>query len=508
MPDPISSLRRASCRSVSLDEKEPVTPIRRAPWFAVLFMIAASFFSGNVIIPFVPFLVLKLFPELDKTQVGTRSGFLDGAYFLGIVFGGPIWGRLADVVGRRIALLWGVFAATGFSVAFGFCDNYILALGIRFAWGISGANITICRTLLAEISDHTNRARTFTAIALGIILGRLLGNGVGGLLSEPAKKYSCLNIQFFNEYPFALPVFVASFLNLASLIASFLYLPETKQKRPNAEVLKARLLSPTTQVEKIERPGICDILRRPKSLALLFSTCFVSLTHAIYVVIFTLWVLNDKDDYGFEFGTSAIGMVRVFAVPTDLLLQLVLFPWAVGKFGLFSCYQTCALLWAVAVIVTPFASYTNRFHLAVQWVVLELCVIINNILASVTLAGGGILCTNLIEKEIRGQFLGIRQSFIGVGRGLGSCFGGILFSWSLQVDDRKGILSKFPFNFFFTWLIQSLFMFVVLTLSCFLGGGKDLERNPEEWREYERRKTMESEKETGHNHIHPSGRTS
>jgi len=496
MPGPISTLERASCRSVSFDE--PVTPIRRAPWFAVLFMIAASFFSGNVIIPFVPFLVLKLFPELDKTEVGTRSGFLDGAYFLGIVFGGPIWGRLADVVGRRVALLWGVFAATSFSVAFGFCDNYILALGIRFLWGISGANITICRTLLAEISDHTNRARTFTAIALGIILGRLIGNAVGGLLSEPAEKYSCFNTEFFKHYPFALPVFVASFLNLTSLIAGFIYLPETKQNRPKAEVLGAQLLSPTTQAVEVERPSVCDILSRPKSLALLFSTCFVSLTHAIYVVIFTLWVLNDKHDYGFNFGTSAIGMARVFAVPTDLLLQLVLFPWAVGKFGLFSCYQTCALLWAVAVIGTPFASYTNRSHVVVQWVVLELCVIINNILASVTLAGGGILCTNLIEKEVRGVFLGIRQSFIGVGRGIGACFGGIVFSWSLQVDDRRGILSRFPFNFFFTWLIQSLLMFGVLILSCFLGGGRDLERNPEEWREYERRKTLESEKGTGH----------
>lgn len=506
MPSPISTLNRASCRSVSLEE--PITPINRAPWFAILLMVGASFFSGNVIIPFVPFLVLELFPQLEKTQVGTRTGLLDGAYFMGVVIGGPIWGRLADVVGRRFALLWGVFAATVFSVAFGFCDNYFLALGIRFAWGMSGANMTICRTLLAEISDHTNRARTFSALNLGIIMGRLLGNGLGGLLSEPAQKYSCLNIKFFRDYPFALPVFVASFLNLASLIAGFMYLPETKEKGPNTEVLKALLLSPTTQANQIKRSSICDILWRSKSLALLFSTCFVSLTHAIYTVIFTLWVLNDKNDYGFNFGSTAIGMARVLAVPTDLLLQLLLFPWAVRKFSLFSCYQTCALLWAVAAIVTPFASYANRSHVVVQWVVLELCVIINNILASVTLSGGGILCTNLIEKEIRGQFLGIRQSFIGVGRGLGACFGGIVFSWSLQVDDRRGILSRFPFNFYLTWLIQSLLMFGVLTLSCFLGGGQDLERTPEEWRDYERRKSLASENGIGCNDNVAHRRTS
>ena len=143
----------------------------------------------------------------------------------------------------------------------------------------------------------------------------------------------------------------------------------------------------------------------------------------------------------------------------------------------------------MAAIITPCASYTNRSSVAVQWIAIELCVILNNIFAIVTLVANGILSNNLIDNEIRGQFNGIRQSFVGLGRGLGSCFGGIIFSWSLQTEDRSGPLAQLPFNFYFTWLIQSILMLLVFGLSCF--SGKELERNPQEWRDYKRKQAQE-----------------
>lgn len=493
MKQPVISLQEQGPddqRYVSIIDDDEVTPIQRAPWFAVLFMVASSFFSANVIIPFVPFLVSRLFPLLDKTELGTRTGFLDGAFFLGVMIGGPIWGRLADKLGRKFALLWGVFAGIGLAVAFGFCNNYMLALGIRFVWGVSGANMSVSRAILAELSDHTNRARMFTALGIGVILGRLLGNGVGGLLAEPAEKYACFDVEFFRQYPYALPVFIAAAINLLSLLVGVIYLPETKGGRRTPSLIGAALLSPSTAQVETKRPGICDVLKQSKTPAMLFSCFFIALCHAIYNVIFTLWVLNTKHNYGFDFGTSAIGMTRVLAVPTDLFLQLYLFPFAVKKMGIFYCYQACALLWAAAVIITPFSSYANRSPIAVQWIALELCVILNNILAMVTLAGNGILCTNLVDNEIRGVFMGIRQSFVGLGRGLGSVFGGIIFSWSLQTDDRSGVLAHLPFNFYFSWLFQAMLMLTVFTLSWFIDG-KTLERNPDEWREYHRKQTQE-----------------
>jgi len=394
--------------------------------------------------------------------------------------------------------LWGVFAGTGLAVAFGFCNNYIIALVIRFTWGISGANISISRSILAEISDHTNRARMFSALGLGNILGRLLGNGIGGLLAEPAQKYSFLDIEFFRQYPYSLPVFISALLNLVSLVIGVVYLPETK---PKVKYVTSSPLLPSISQREEKRPSCIDILKRAKTGVLLSGCVCISLCHSIYNVVFPLWVLNDKDDRGFELGTSGIGMTRVMAVPTDLFLQLFLFPYAVKKFGIFWCYQACTFLWTATAIITPNASCMNKSPIIVEWVILELCVIVNNILCAVVLSSNGILCTNFTDSKIRGTFMGIRQSFIGLGRGLGYCFGGIVFSWSLQYDDRTGVLSEFPFDFFFVWLIQATLMATVFTLSWFLSG-KDLERSPEEWREYNRRQSQEQRNVIGRNIMH------
>jgi len=91
MKQPISTLNRTPIIERSKKVHEGMTtPIPRASWFAVFFMVASTFFSGNVIIPFVPFLVARLFPDLQKSELGTRTGFLDGSFYIGVMVGGPL----------------------------------------------------------------------------------------------------------------------------------------------------------------------------------------------------------------------------------------------------------------------------------------------------------------------------------------------------------------------------------------------------------------------------------
>merc|ERR1719320_691978 len=126
-------------------------------------------------------------------------------------------------MGRRLALLWGVFAGICLAMAFGFCGNYYLALAIRFVWGLSGGNMGMSRAILAEISDHTNRAKSFTALGIGVIAGRLFGHAIGGLLAEPADKYEFFDTRFFRNYPYALPVFISAGINMFSLVVGVIF---------------------------------------------------------------------------------------------------------------------------------------------------------------------------------------------------------------------------------------------------------------------------------------------
>ena len=40
-----------------------------------------------LIFPFLPFMVSDFFPELDRTEIGKKAGFLSSAYYIGALAG-------------------------------------------------------------------------------------------------------------------------------------------------------------------------------------------------------------------------------------------------------------------------------------------------------------------------------------------------------------------------------------------------------------------------------------
>ena len=40
-----------------------------------------------LIFPFLPFMVSDFFPELDRTEIGKKAGFLGSAYYIGCLAG-------------------------------------------------------------------------------------------------------------------------------------------------------------------------------------------------------------------------------------------------------------------------------------------------------------------------------------------------------------------------------------------------------------------------------------
>jgi len=207
---------------VELDDSLPKWEV-----FAVFLVLTGSFFSSAVIFPFVPFMVHDFYPELSKTQLGTRSGFLGSAYYLGRVFSGVAWGNLADRFGRKPTLLIGLFFTIGTTVAFGLSPSYYFALVTRFLWGAFSGNISIGRTILYELSNKKNRSRAISVVGYAVTIGRLCGATLGGVLAQPADKMKFFDTPFFREYKYSLPVFTAAFLNITGLIAAVCILPET-----------------------------------------------------------------------------------------------------------------------------------------------------------------------------------------------------------------------------------------------------------------------------------------
>jgi MFS family permease len=66
------------------------TPLPWRQMLVICLVIFANFFAGNVIFPFVPFMIHDFFPTLPKSELGYYAGFLASAYHLGSFLGNPV----------------------------------------------------------------------------------------------------------------------------------------------------------------------------------------------------------------------------------------------------------------------------------------------------------------------------------------------------------------------------------------------------------------------------------
>lgn len=85
------------------------------------------------------------------------------------------WAKLSDRYGRRPILLWGqlILAASLFS--FGASKAFWQLFVSRLIQGIANGNIGVTKSVVAEATDSTNRARAFGGIPLVWAIGVTIG---------------------------------------------------------------------------------------------------------------------------------------------------------------------------------------------------------------------------------------------------------------------------------------------------------------------------------------------
>lgn len=103
--------------------------------------------------------------------MGYKSGFLGATFNLGQFFGSLIWSFLADIFGRRCALLTGVIGTLGSTLFFGFSLNFIWACLGRFMWGILNGNICVAKAYLSEILTNDQQSLGFSGIGVADATG-------------------------------------------------------------------------------------------------------------------------------------------------------------------------------------------------------------------------------------------------------------------------------------------------------------------------------------------------
>jgi len=106
-------------------------------------------------------------------------------YFLGFAVGVFCWGRLSDSIGRRPALLWGIFVYGIGSLGCYLADSAEWLLMSRFvqAFGASTGSV-VTQTLLRESVDGTKRHAVFAQITAALAFTPALGPLIGGWIDQ------------------------------------------------------------------------------------------------------------------------------------------------------------------------------------------------------------------------------------------------------------------------------------------------------------------------------------
>ncbi|HEU5218597.1 MAG TPA: MFS transporter [Gemmatimonadales bacterium] len=109
-------------------------------------------------------------------------GFLVSAFSIVQLVSAPAWGRLSDRMGRRPVLLAGLVVSALAYVVFAFADSVWLLLLSRLVQGLGGGTIGVVQAYVADASPPEQRTRSIGWLTTVTSLGWLSGSGIGSLL--------------------------------------------------------------------------------------------------------------------------------------------------------------------------------------------------------------------------------------------------------------------------------------------------------------------------------------
>ena len=81
------------------------------------------------------------------------------------------WGRASDRIGRKPVLLGGLLGLTLSMIGFGLSRQFWALVLARCAVGALNGNIGVIKSMMAEITDPTNRARGFSFLPMTWAVG-------------------------------------------------------------------------------------------------------------------------------------------------------------------------------------------------------------------------------------------------------------------------------------------------------------------------------------------------
>ena len=263
----------------------PLSPVdrpasRRAALLFIFITILIDVLAFGVIIPVLPHLV----EQLSGGSTSTASYWVGvfGTMFALIQFvTAPIQGALSDRFGRRPVIL---LSCLGLGLDFVF-----MALAPTLAWlfvgriisAITAASFTTANAYVADITEPSERAKSYGMLGAAFGVGFVIGPLIGGVLGDVDLR---------------LPFWFAAGLALVNFGYGFFVLPESLPADRRAGRFDWSGANPF---------GAMKLLRRyPQVFGLAAVVFLANLAHYVYPSVFVLFA-----DYRYGWGQKQVGYV-------------------------------------------------------------------------------------------------------------------------------------------------------------------------------------------------------
>jgi len=148
-------------------------------FFAEMIVVTGMTF----VIPFLPFYVKEL--GISNIEQAVRwSGWLMGAPALAMIIVSPIWGSLADRVGRKPMIERAIFGGAISVFMMALATNVYQLLIIRIIQGVLTGTIAACNALVSASSPSRKMGYSLGLLQTGFFLGNFLGPLLGGISAD------------------------------------------------------------------------------------------------------------------------------------------------------------------------------------------------------------------------------------------------------------------------------------------------------------------------------------
>ncbi|KAI0951418.1 hypothetical protein AcW1_008466 [Taiwanofungus camphoratus] len=205
------------------------TPLPKLQLCVLLYVQLAEPITSTVVYPFVNQLVRTTGATGgDDRKTGYFAGLIESSFYATEAICILQWGRASDRVGRKPVLLGGLFGLTLSMIGFGLSRSYWALILSRCAEGALNGNVGVTKSMMAEITDPTNRARGFAFLPMIWSLGSTIGPLIGGVLSTPADHWPrTFRSKFWSKFPYFLPCIVAASISISAFVMTLVGLKET-----------------------------------------------------------------------------------------------------------------------------------------------------------------------------------------------------------------------------------------------------------------------------------------